>query len=1191
MKQKDIGELLFQGRLALSRKDHGAARHLFTEALGWDPACSEALLGMGLVQSGEGDPAEALVLISRAIESDSTNMPAWLQLGYALLRTGKLPESRAAFEQAHSLAPRSADTCHGLGLYREQAGDRNGAVQWYTRAVSLKENSAVSWYRLGMIHTHRGMLDRALPCLRHALREEPTNGEYLLAYAELLWGAGRLVSGMEIMDRLVGLYPTESRYRSTRIMSLGYLTSITHRQLFTESTSWEHFHAFGVKQFPVSGPRRDAGRRRIGYVSPDFHSHSVGMLIQAVIRHHDRERFDVFCYYCGTRNDRTTEEIRTSCDGWKDISRLHDDEAAQLIHDDGIDILIDLAGHTAGNRLGIFAHRPAPVQLSWLGYPHTTGLRAIDWFIADRVSVPEGEDSFFTESVLHLPHFRVPFSPPELSPEVLPPPCADNGYVTFGSFNNVAKLNEEVITAWSAVLKAVPGSRLLLKWKTMNSRSVRQRYRRLFARNGISPERIEFRDESSYYMMMIEYGDVDIALDPFPYSGCLTTYQALWMGVPVVTLRGETPVGRQSAAILEELGLADLVADSVDAYVRTAINLAAAPRRLDGLRSTLRQTLDGSRLVDFHIFTFSLETAYQYSYDATMSGNLRRGGPSDLEPLEAAAKTCYEANQPSRALEIIQALGKRGEGRLRLQELAARIAVGRGRGGRAFKLFESAALDCADSSALLALGWMYGKKMHRYTDAIATYRKLLALQPNSGISHFCLGGLLIETGKGEEGIGHLKQVVQLDRYSRTGICGYLFGINYSDRINPRQLFEEHRLCCANFVAKAGRKFTSWGNSVETGRRLKIGYVSADFGAHPVTYFLLHVFANHNREDFELYCYSNRSVDDNLTCYFREQSDHWRPIWNVDTHDVTSMIRRDGIDILVDLSGHTKDNRMDVFARKPAPLQVSWLGYPNTTGLPSMDFRITDAIADPPGIADELHTERLLRLPGTFLCFYPPPDAPAITKRGCPSQRNGFVTFGSFNNLSKISSTTLELWARTLVELPGSKLLIKRDALADAGVRGYFEDTFERFGVEKDRLILRHSSDMSKHVSQYQEIDIALDTFPYNGTTTTCEALWMGVPVVTLRGDRHAARVSASILSIIGLDDLVAATGDEYVAKAVAIACDVHFRQKLRHELRGMISNSLLGDGSAFTKNLECTYRSIWTEWCNSRFQNSQELPK
>jgi len=323
------------------------------------------------------------------------------------------------------------------------------------------------------------------------------------------------------------------------------------------------------------------------------------------------------------------------------------------------------------------------------------------------------------------------------------------------------------------------------------------------------------------------------------------------------------------------------------------------------------------------------------------------------------------------------------------------------------------------------------------------------------------------------------------------------------------------------------------------------------------------------------------LDDNLTCLFREKAEHWRNLCKVPTREATEMVRKDRIDILLDLSGYTRDSRLDVFARKPAPVQVTWLGYPNTTGLAAIDYRITDGIADPPGQADLMHTERLYRLPNGFLCFYPHPDAP---EPGIlPFDEHNVITFGSFNNLAKITSEVTRVWARILAMLPDSRLYMKRSTFSDAGIRKDFEKRFLQYGISPDRLLLREGTvSVEDHLALYQEVDIALDSFPYNGTTTTCEALWMGIPVVVLEGDHHAARVGASILSRLGLEELIADSLDDYIAKSVQLAIDPERLRNLRRELRPRMARSPLCNGTQFTLDLEAAFRKMWQVWCQKQ---------
>jgi predicted O-linked N-acetylglucosamine transferase (SPINDLY family) len=363
------------------------------------------------------------------------------------------------------------------------------------------------------------------------------------------------------------------------------------------------------------------------------------------------------------------------------------------------------------------------------------------------------------------------------------------------------------------------------------------------------------------------------------------------------------------------------------------------------------------------------------------------------------------------------------------------------------------------------------------------------------------------------------------------------------------------------------------------RRLRIGYVSPDFRAHSVASFLEPVLARHDTDNFDVVCYAQVAHPDRTTERLRQLAGHWRDTCAQSDEQVANMIRQDRIDILVDLAGHTRNNRLTVFTHRPAPIQLTYLGYPNTTGLPQIDYRLTDALADPPE-ADALHTERLVRLPRGFLCYSAPQDAPAVSP--LPATAVGHITFGSLNNLAKVNEQVVELWARVLHAVPGAQLLLKGKALCDQATAGRFVEMFARHRIPADRLRLASwAATRAQHLTTYAQVDIALDPFPYNGTTTTCEALWMGVPVVALAGDRHAARVGVSILTHVGLREFIATTPDDYVRTAAGLAADRARLVALRASLRRRMADSPLCDGAAFTRDIEATYRAMWETWCGS----------
>jgi protein O-GlcNAc transferase len=404
----------------------------------------------------------------------------------------------------------------------------------------------------------------------------------------------------------------------------------------------------------------------------------------------------------------------------------------------------------------------------------------------------------------------------------------------------------------------------------------------------------------------------------------------------------------------------------------------------------------------------------------------------------------------------------------------------------------------------------------------------------------------------------------------------LLVLHYDPAVAPQMLRDGHGEA-ERFHAAAPR-FTGWENRRDPERRLRIGYVSADFRVHSVGYFLSTIFRNHNDAIVETYCYSGCIDEDEETAFYKSRATRWRATIEMSDDQLATQIREDGIDILVDLSGHTAGHRLGAFARKPAPLQVTWLGYPDTTGLSAIDYRLTDYIVDPPGPADGLSSERLFRLPDGFHCYTPSASAPEVT--ALPADQKGFVTFGSFNNLLKINRDVLDAWAAILKRVPNSRLRLKTRWLHAPEMRDRVHHLFEQRGIARDRVELMGKLPTSaEHLATYGDVDISLDTFPYNGATTTCESLWMGVPVVTLAGDRHAARVGASMLSRVGLERLVADRPQDYIEAATRLAADLPALARLRADLRGRLAASPLCDGPRFTSELEAAFRTMWRGWC------------
>ncbi|HKN08312.1 MAG TPA: tetratricopeptide repeat protein, partial [Pseudomonadota bacterium] len=464
-------------------------------------------------------------------------------------------------------------------------------------------------------------------------------------------------------------------------------------------------------------------------------------------------------------------------------------------------------------------------------------------------------------------------------------------------------------------------------------------------------------------------------------------------------------------------------------------------------------------------------------------------------------------------------------------------------------------------------------------DAVECYERALALKPDHAEAHCNLGTALKEQVKLEEAVAAYRRAISIKPDYAEAFSNVLFCLNYDDKSTPDALYAAHREWDERYGRPAARPM-EYSNAREVGRRLRVGYVSGDFCRHSVAYFLEPLLRNHDHEAVEVFCYAEVAQPDAMTQSLRGFADHWLATVGMTDEALAQRITEDGVDILFDLAGHTGKNRLRVFARKPAPIQVTWLGYPNTTGLTSIDYRLVDAITDPEGICDAFASETLIRLDGGFLCYDPVADPP--TPSPPPSLAAGVVTFGSFNNPAKISAVTLDVWAAVLVREPRARLLLKGLPFADAGTRASFLARLGGRGVAAERVeLVARLPDMADHLALYNRVDIALDPFPYNGTTTTCEALWMGAPVVVQKGDRHAGRVGASLLSQIGLTDLIAYSAEEYVEIALRLANDPARLSKLRHSLRPRMAASSLGDGPAFARKIEAALRTMWQRWCEA----------
>ena len=1280
-------------------------------------------------------------------------------------------------------------------IKHQQLKEFTQAEQILQQVLQQHPDHSDAWHLLGSAYYQQAKLDEAIACYEKSRAIEPNN---LIAIDNLgvtCIAKGDVEKALSYWQEVMKLQPNHNGAWQNILFCLHYISKYSPEEIYAQHQAWGKLHRhLAIKQDFATERINYTKKLRIGYVSGDFTHHPVAYFLQPIFANSDRDNFEIFCYANNVKTDAFTNKLKQLAHSWREIHSLNDKQVADLIREDKIDILIDLAGHNGGNRLLVFAYKPAPIQVTYLGYADTTGLATVDYRFTDAYADPEGEtEHLHTEKLIRLPKGFLCYQPPADLPQPAPPPVITNNYITFGSFNNIAKVSPEIIHYWAEILKQVPNSRLILKYRSLNNQAVCDRIYNLFAQSGIEQHRLDLRDwikNTSNHLAF--YSQIDIALDTYPYHGTTTTCEALWMGVPVITLAGKVHVSRVGVSLLSIVGLNEFIADSTEAYISKAVDLAHNLDKLTELSKNIRPQMETSSLTDGKAIAGSIESAYRQMWQdwcrgagvqgcrgadvGTFHGTSVQIAEKRIQPKQnpeaikiqlnqaikhqqlkeftqaeqvlqqhpdhsdawhllgsayyqqskveenvsfsekiklaqdyylggkfSEAIAClrsilaiepdnFEAEhllgniyqqqgdldratityeklitlqphnphilgnlgvlyiqqeQPEKAIVTLnkaielapdyadaynnlgQISGKLGDFsqaksyfqqalKIRPDNATFHYDLGnachdRGDLSQAISAYQEAlklkpnqskvyfrlgiayseqgsldkAIECLNRAiaiepdyggAYLNLGNAY-QHQGKLTQAIEYFNKAIELQPDYLGTYSNLGNVYQDRGESTKAIDLFRQACKIEPHSKAE-HNLLFALHYDGKYTPEQIYTEHRAWAKDNSLDI---ISSHRNHPNLTRKLRIGYVSGDFKCHSVSYFLAPLLAYSERDNFEITCYVNNKVADNTSKQLQKLSDRWQKIHHLSDENICALIQQDEIDILVDLSGHTDGNRLEVFARKPVPIQITYLGYPNTTGLETIDYRFTDAYADPEGTTEHLHTEKLIRLPQGFLCYQPSADSPQPSPP--PAITNNYITFGSFNNLAKVSDEIIEYWANILQQVPNSHLLLKSRSLGDEETCDRIYNLFAQYDIDRDRLELKgRIADKNEHLAFYSQIDIALDTYPYHGTTTTCEALWMGVPVITLAGKVHVSRVGVSLLSVVGLNEFIADSPEEYISKAVDLAHNLDKLTELRANLRSQMESSPLTDGKAIAGSIESAYRQMWQDWCGKREQ-------
>ena len=1300
----NLGNLL----LALGEKDAAVTHYLEVIRLNsdyWLAHCNlgNALLELGRLTEAENSYREAIRLKPDFVEARNN-------LGNVLLTQGRTEEAERCYEEVIRLRPDYAAAYYNLGNLLLGLGKYSESESNYCEAIRLKPDYAEAYSNLGAVRINLNRLAEAEISCREAIRLQPHFAKAHNNLGNALLTRGRLDEAGVSYRYAIQLQPDYFEAYSNLLFSLNYIEALPILKCLEEA---RHFGAqASVKAKPKYSDwsiNFNPEKLRIGFVSGDLGNHPVGYFLEGLVKEIDRNKVELAAYSTTGKSDELTQRIRPFFKDWVSIEGVPDQEAARLIHANAHHILIDLSGHTAHNRLPVFAYKPAPIQVTWLGYFATTGLPEIDYILANPYVIPTSEEWHFTEKVWRLPETSLCFTPPEFTVSVSNLPALANGHITFGCFNSLTKMNEAVISAWAEILKRVPHSRLFLKTRQFSDPKVVEDVLAAYAKHDILRDRLVLEGASNREEYLLAYNRVDIALDPFPFPGGTTSIEGIWMGVPVLTVKGDRFISHQGEAIASNIGLSEWISEDVNDYVDKAVRIAEDIQSLVTLRGDLRSRLLSSPLCHSKRFARYFEDAMWGMWNETHrealkpslkeindllayynSGDfesterkakelthkfpkdafgwkalgvsmiktgrfhdsltpLRKSillAPTDVEAhsnlgnslreiglLEEAEASCREAirikpdfseahnnlgvilrdlkrvteseascreairlnpgyvkalNNLGNALSL---LGRHEESEkcyreaLQIEPGCAEILCNLGIALKSLRrLAESEAIireailikpDYA--KAYSDLGATY-QELGLLTKAEASYRKATELNAQLPVAHNNFGNTLLDLGRHREAELSYREAIRLKANYSEAHSNLLFCLNYIEALPVKSSIDEARSYGTHISNRATPKYFSW-NTISNPEKIKIGLVSGDLINHPVGYFLEGLVKEIDRDRFELVSYSTTPKIDELTRrinpYFKDSVF----IGGISDYQAAQLIHEQAPQILIDLAGHTANNRLPVFAYKPAPVQVTWLGYFATTGLPEVNYILANPYVIPKG--EEWHfSEEVWRLPHTSLCFTPPDIT--VDVASLPALANRFITFGCFNTLAKMNDRVISVWSEILKRVTGSRLFLKAKQFADPMVVAGVVAAYAKYGISKERIILEGPSSRSEYLTAYNLVDIALDPFPFPGGTTSVEGLWMGVPVLTLKGDRFISHQGEAIVHNVGLSEWIADGTQEYVDKAVRFSEDIQSLALLRNSLRERLLNSPLCDAKRFARHFEEAMWGMWSEYQKSK---------
>ena len=1128
-----------------------AEKH-YREAIRINPNYCDAHNNLGNLLRAQGQNEEAEAQYRQAIVADAHYMNAYSNLGNVLMDLHRIDEAESAYRQAIAIDPSYDDAYYNLGILLHKKDRIEEAQAAYEKALELNPKHYKALNNLGNIMREMGDITKAMAYYQAAHDFAP---DFDGAMSNLLFCF------------------THDPHKTIQEM------------MEAQNAFREKYETPWINQWPDHSHLKNPVKvLRVGFVSGDLRNHAVSNFLEPVLKELQLyQDFKLIAYSNCNEEDFVTARLKPLFHVWRNVYTLTHEALTNQIQQDQIDILIDLSGHTALHRLLTFARKPSPIQMSWFGYPGTSGLTAMDYYLSDNTILPEGRfDNQFTEKIIRLPAC-VPFRPYDNAPDVNTLPALTNGIFTFGSFNRISKISQEVVATWCSLLNRVPNSRLLLGGvpKQIHSLPILD----WFKQYGIQEDRLILAPRTDMANYLAQHHQVDLCLDTFPYNGGTTSWHALWMGLPTLTLTGNMLPSRVGCAIQGYMGLHAFITESQEAFIESGVYWSQHLQELNEIRLGMRHRFANSPAQLENVtsgFVNALRMAWQRWCDnlPAISFSVEADAPEHIKKpsaeTEQALFELFDAKRYTALETLAKELVKQYPNWSNGWKVLTDVQVIMEKDAREAAM-RSVELNRHDPKEHCYCGIVL-KRQGDLKGAARFFQNAIDLDANYAEAYNNLGTVRKDLGEIESAVACFQRALEIEPGYQECFSNYLFCISHAEGLDSQVLYEQHALFSQYYEAPLKAQIQAHLNKRDANRNLRIGFVSADFREHSLAYFLEPLMQELAKfGELSLIAYYNSDLQDSTTLNLRKLFKYWNDVAPLSDEALANKIREDNIDILIDLSGHTSGNRLLTFARKPAPIQISWLGYLCTTGLTTMDYYFADTFMLPPGQFDHQFSEKIVQLPANAP-FLPSVVAPEVN--ALPALEKGHVTFACFNRPNKITVAVVNLWSKVLHAVPNAKMLL--GGMPEDGSYDRMIEWFANAGIGLDRLQFHPRSFMKNYLKLHHEVDICLDTFPSNGVTTTCHSAWMGVPTIAINGTSLASRGAMAVMQHMQLEAFVADNDEQFIEQAVYWATHLEGLAEIRTSMRARFEASPLGHPEKIAGSLLQAFRTMWKTWCEDQ---------